>query len=256
MELFCSLEPGAVILEESVPTRSRFVGVYRGQLMLSSESPISTRIRRIAATGGDAGDRPVPIVIRKYKLSVGEEDLVRELTRMELPLVHDLLKLSHPNLLACYGVAVDIGVMVCYESASDGSLEDTLRASPGRSRARLLQFGAQIARAMEHLHGRHIVHRQLTAQHCYVTDGVLVKVGHYGFETAFSNAMHLADRTTRITTPVRWAAPEARNGKYSSASDVWAFGVTLWQILTGERDSKGGGKAYVGVECVVSIWPV
>jgi len=83
---------------------------------------------------------------------------------------------------------------------------------------------------MLHLHAEGLVHRDLAARNVLVGEGFEVKISDFGLSRpAFGGSQH----TNNPIGPVRWMAPECiGESKYSKKSDVWAFGVTAWEVIT------------------------
>ncbi|XP_055330566.1 uncharacterized protein LOC129582960 [Paramacrobiotus metropolitanus] len=95
----------------------------------------------------------------------------------------------------------------------------------------LTGFAYQICRGMEYLSQHSIIHRDLAARNVLVADEGVVKICDFGL--AKQKADYYAMSNTTVALPLRWMAPECLRTKvFSEKTDVWAFGVTLWEVFS------------------------
>ena len=162
------------------------------------------------------------------------------------------LVVGHRNLVSLVGVVTSgrpLLVLISY--CENGSLRSYLKAqreieqmpiSPGNK----LRMCADIARGMEHLSVSLLVHRDLAARNVLVDSGLVCKVADFGLarfgsaNTSSENGLYY--RSTQGVFSVRWTAPEAMETNiFTTRSDVWAFGITMYEVY------KDGGSPYDGM---------
>ncbi|KAG5669147.1 hypothetical protein PVAND_017042 [Polypedilum vanderplanki] len=97
---------------------------------------------------------------------------------------------------------------------------------------RILQMAIEIADGMAYLSAKKFVHRDLAARNCMVAEDLTVKIGDFGMTRDIYETDYYR-KGTKGLLPVRWMSPESlKDGVFSSSSDVFSYGVVLWEMST------------------------
>ncbi|XP_076452018.1 uncharacterized protein LOC143287697 isoform X2 [Babylonia areolata] len=143
-----------------------------------------------------------------------------------------LLAIDHENIVRLYGVTTTDGrLMLVMELAPMRSLLECLREGTARVDfpvPRLCDFAQQVCDGMSYLESKHLVHRDLAARNVMVFSKSKVKIGDVWISGALG-----AGREYYVSQHLAWCAPECfQELQFTPATDVWAFGVTLWEFFT------------------------
>ncbi|XP_045836554.1 tyrosine-protein kinase Srms [Meles meles] len=148
--------------------------------------------------------------------------------------IQTLKSLRHERLIQLHAVcSAGRPVYIVTELMRKGSLQAFLGSPEGRALGLplLLSFACQVAEGMSYLEGRRIVHRDLAARNVLVGDDLACKVADFGLARLLKDDIYSPSSSSKI--PIKWTAPEAANYRiYSQKSDVWSFGVLLYEVFT------------------------
>ncbi|GFS86406.1 tyrosine-protein kinase Fer [Nephila pilipes] len=143
-----------------------------------------------------------------------------------------LMDYSHPNIVKFIGICVQkLPYMIVMELVPGGSLLNYLqRHKETLTQEQLLSFCIDAAAGMEYLESKNCIHRDLAARNCLVGENNIVKLSDFGMSRETLEYV-VTDGMKQI--PIKWTAPEALNyGTYTSLSDVWSFGILMWEIYS------------------------
>ncbi|XP_038602854.1 ephrin type-A receptor 8 [Tachyglossus aculeatus] len=202
------------------------------------------RIERIIGSGESGevcygwlqlpGRREVPVAIKALKAGYSERqrrDFLSEASIMG--------RFDHPNIIRLEGVVTRSRLaMIVTEYMENGSLDDFLRTRDGQfTVVQLACMLRGVAAGMRYLSDLGYVHRDLAARNVLVNGNLVCKVSDFGLTRVLEDDPDAAYTTSGGKIPIRWTAPEAiAFRKFSSASDIWSFGVVMWEVLAyGER---------------------
>ncbi|RCN30112.1 protein tyrosine kinase [Ancylostoma caninum] len=187
-------------------------------------------------TLADPGAPPVTVAVKVCKMENEPTD-----TQLILQESHLMKNLQHDNIISLIGVCMDAPMWLVMELAPLGELRQYLQSNRASlSLTSLFLYSLQVARAICYLHGKSLVHRDIAARNVLVSTPKCVKLTDFGLSRALDyDAVYTASRGK---LPIKWLAPESINYReFSMASDIWMYGVCVWEILS------WGAKPWQGV---------
>ena len=145
-----------------------------------------------------------------------------------------LSQVRHPNIVSYKeSFQGDDGFLyIVMAFCEGGDMYSRLKAQKGTylEERQIVEWFVQIAMALQYLHDRHILHRDLKTQNIFLTKSKIIKVGDLGIAKVLENASDMA--TTLIGTPYYMSPELFSNKPYSYKSDVWALGCCLYEMCT------------------------
>uniref|UniRef100_A0A3Q0RTT9 Tyrosine-protein kinase n=1 Tax=Amphilophus citrinellus TaxID=61819 RepID=A0A3Q0RTT9_AMPCI len=147
--------------------------------------------------------------------------------------VQILKSLRHRHLIALFAVCTaSTPYYIITELMEKGSLLKFLRSPEGQIQdvASLIDMAAQVADGMSYLEEKNSIHRDLAARNVLVGQDYICKVADFGLARVIKEPFYISEEKK---IPYKWSAPEAiSHGKFSNKSDVWSFGILLYEIIT------------------------
>uniref|UniRef100_A0A8C7DNE9 Tyrosine-protein kinase n=1 Tax=Oncorhynchus kisutch TaxID=8019 RepID=A0A8C7DNE9_ONCKI len=169
-----------------------------------------------------------PVAVKTCK-----EDLPQELKIKFLSEARILKQYDHANIVKLIGVCTQRQpIYIVMELVSGGDFLSFLRKKKEDLKTKqLVKFSLDAAAGMAYLELKNCIHRDLAARNCLVGESNLLKISDFGMSRQEDDGIYSSSGLKQI--PIKWTAPEALNyGRYSSESDVWSFGILLWETFS------------------------
>ncbi|XP_072145057.1 hepatocyte growth factor receptor-like [Dermacentor andersoni] len=142
----------------------------------------------------------------------------------------------HVNVLPLIGLSIDKvdGLMVITPFMKYGDLLSYIRDDRNTPTIKqLITFGVHVAEGMKYLAETKFVHRDLAARNCMLSEDFIVRVADFGLSRDVYEKDYYSGDNKKTKLPVKWMAPESlEKGIYSPKTDVWSYGVLLWELIT------------------------
>ena len=164
---------------------------------------------------------------------------------------------GHGNVVRLLGICTDSPrKCMIFEYMDLGSLNDVLRVSDPSNPAHVpekevlkpghfLSCCMQVCQGLAYLATLKFVHRDVATRNCLVDSNLVVKIADFGLSREIYTVDYYRVGGTNACLPVRWMPPEALlYGKFTVKSDVWSFGVLMWEVYSYARQPYGGMSNY------------
>ncbi|XP_030630664.1 discoidin domain-containing receptor 2 [Chanos chanos] len=186
-----------------------------------------------------AGDKPILVAVKTLR-----EDADKNARNDFLKEIRIISRLRDPNIIRLLAVCVESDPLcMITEYMQNGDLNQFLSCHQLQDKASeqrnttislndLISMATQIASGMKYLSSLNFVHRDLATRNCLVGENNTIKISDFGMSRNLYRGDYYRIQG-RAVLPIRWMSWESiLLGKFTMASDVWAFGVTLWETLT------------------------
>jgi serine/threonine protein kinase len=235
---------GDMLLEKGLITRAELDSMR--EVPLTDTQPLTDyRFVRKIAEGGMANvylatylpiSEPVALKIMKPELARQEHYRLRFLREAKL-----IMNLEHPNIVKGYEIRRAEGYIFCAMEHVDGAtVEDRIEQDGAFDAQRALYVVREVARALEYLDGRGVVHRDLKPGNFLLTESGQVKIIDLGLSKLRRGMVSDSDSGKTVGT-VEYLSPEQARGldDVDIRSDIYSLGVSLFHMVVGEVPFKG-----------------
>ena len=211
-----------------------------GRVVLSTTIDLSLKDMQLIETDDNRG---ISVLVAVKKLRPNPTLAQQEAFYKETMFMS---RLRHPNVVRLLGVSYHEPAFIMMEYMKKGDLNQFLQRyseivgsssndATQISTSTVVYMASQIASAMQYLTALNFIHRDIATRSCVVGVNFAVKIADLGVNVNLYQSHYYRVQGNTLL-PIRWMATECFNGKFSEKSDVWAFGVTMWELFTLAKD--------------------
>ncbi|XP_070764693.1 tyrosine-protein kinase ZAP-70 isoform X2 [Enoplosus armatus] len=217
------------------PNEVRRFNIKRDQLLIDEVELGSGNFGCVKKGVLKAESGQIDVAIKVLKSD--NEKLVKEEMMREAEIMHQL---SNPFIVRMLGLCNAENLMLVMEMASAGPLNKFLSTNKDTVTVEnIVNLMHQVSMGMKYLEEKNFVHRDLAARNVLLVNQQFAKISDFGLSKALGADDNYYKARTAGKWPLKWYAPECINfHKFSSKSDVWSFGITMWEAFS------YGGKPY------------
>ena len=231
-----SSQPVVITNDHIIEKKELGMGQF-GKVVLAATNGLSLKDMQLNETD-DNKNVSILVAVKRLAAKPSMED--RQGFEKEVKLMSCL---KHQNVVSLIGVCYQDPAFIMMEYMQEGDLNRFLKryseivpiitssTQTQITTSTMVYMASQIASAMQYLASHNYIHRDLASRNCLVGENFIVKLADFGMSRSLYQSHYYRIQGNAIL-PIRWMATESFFGIFSEKTDVWAFGVTMWELFT------------------------